>query len=194
MELWFVSNSMIVCFTNLYCYDECAICCEYVSILICSQNLSAPTNDMPNDLSPAIMEAAGRAAGILILEGQSSTYIPPLPPQAHLWTVNGFVEVVNDVTVLPDGTPMDVDSSRPTCDSPTNAEPDDAPMEWMPFKRWLQVYGLCGGWRMGRQQVRACWDETCFNADKVGNCRHNAEMELEVYLSNKWVGFPDFAV
>ena len=150
-----------------------------------------------NDMSTATMETAGCfATGMTKLGADARTFVPAPPPHAHLWTVNGLVEIVDDVAVFPDGTPMDIDHAygpmpRPRFGSPRKPEHDNAPMEWMPFRRWQQCYGFSTVepyYRMGMEQARACWTETCNNADKVKRCRQNADSELEVLLSNRWIG------
>ena len=64
-----------------------------------------PMNDM---FSAAMGTARCLAAEMTKLGPDASEYIPPPPPQTHLWIVNGFVEIVNDAAVFPDGKSMDV--------------------------------------------------------------------------------------
>ena len=141
---------------------------------------SMPMIDMPG---PAMESACSSAAE---MTKDAAEYIPPPPPQTHLWTVNGFVEIVNDAAVFPDGKSMDVDhvyGPMPDTYSPRDPEHENAPLEWMSFTRWLQCYRRSteAPYRnMGREQVRACWIETCSNADKVGRCRANPDGGLEV--------------
>ena len=135
------------------------------------------------------------------LGAHAAEYVPPPPPLAHLWTDNGYVEVAE----IPGVKPMDVDHAGGpspelgfTCTgSPRLPEHADAPMEWMSFVRWLQCYRRpteAPYRNMGREQVRACWVETCANADKVGHCRANPGGGLEVLLSNRMVCVPVFHV
>ena len=157
------------------------------------------------DMSSTAMETArSLAAEMTKLGPDAAECTPPPPPQTHLWTVNGFVEIVNDVAVFPDGKPydesMDVDhvyGPMPDIYSPRDPEHENAPLEWMSFTRWLQCYRRSTEApyrKMGREQVRACWIETCSNADKVGRCRANPDGGLEVLLSNRWISVPVFNV
>ena len=136
------------------------------------------------------------------LIAEAAEYVPLPPPEAHLWTLNGLVEIVNNVPVFPEGVPMDMDRNygpmpRPRYGSPRRPEHDNAPMEWMPFTRWAQCYRrstVSPYRRMGKEQLIACWTETCVNADKVKRCRAGAEGGLEVLLSNRWMSVPVFNV
>ena len=168
--------------------------------IICSQINSAYVPSVTMDAKVPWSDCVTKRSKLV---ANAQIYVPMPPPQAHLWTLNGLVEIVNNVPCFPEGVPMDIDKPygpmpRHRYGSPRRPEHDNAPMEWMPFLRWAQVYRRSTVYpyrNMGMAQLWDYWRETCRDADKANRCRAGINDEgLEVLMSNRWMSVPVFTV